>query len=39
MGLVLAIAVINTWNRLSITTQREPGHYYAGMFDSSSNGR
>jgi AhpD family alkylhydroperoxidase len=34
--LVFAIAVINTWNRLSITTQSEPGHYYAGMFDASA---
>jgi AhpD family alkylhydroperoxidase len=32
--LVFAIAVINTWNRLSITTQSEPGHYYPGMFDA-----
>ena len=39
---VYAIAVINTWNRLQITTQAEPGHYYPGMFDapaSAGNGR
>src|SRR6185437_15511628 len=33
---VFAIAVINTWNRTSITTQNEPGHYYAGMFDTAA---
>ena len=31
---VFAIAVINTWNRLQITTQGEPGHYYPGMFEN-----
>jgi len=31
---VFAIAVINTWNRLQITTQVAPGHYYPGMFDT-----
>jgi len=31
---VFAITVINAWNRLSITTQNEPGHYYPGMFDA-----
>src|SRR6201995_2160089 len=39
---VYAIAVINTWNRLQITTQAEPGHYSPGMFEtpaSASNGR
>ena len=39
---VYAVAVINTWNRLQITTQVEPGHYYPGMFDtpaSVGNGR
>jgi AhpD family alkylhydroperoxidase len=39
---VYAIAVINTWNRLQITTQPQPGHYYPGMFDapaSAGNGR
>jgi AhpD family alkylhydroperoxidase len=39
---VYAIAVINTWNRLQITTQAEPGHYYPGMFDTpagAANGR
>jgi AhpD family alkylhydroperoxidase len=39
---VFAIAVINTWNRLQITTQVEPGHYYPGMFDTpagAGNGR
>jgi hypothetical protein len=29
---VFAIAVINTWNRLMVTTRVEPGHYVAGMF-------
>ncbi|MGH2894419.1 MAG: carboxymuconolactone decarboxylase family protein [Solirubrobacteraceae bacterium] len=29
---VYAIVVINSWNRLQITTQAEPGHYYPGMF-------
>jgi AhpD family alkylhydroperoxidase len=28
---VVAIAMVNTWNRLSITTRAEPGHYEAGM--------
>ncbi len=28
---ILAIAMVNTWNRLSITTRAEPGHYEAGM--------
>ncbi len=40
--LVFAVAVINTWNRLQITTQVEPGHYSPGMFDSpagAANGR
>ncbi len=39
---VFAVAVINTWNRLQITTQAEPGHYYPGMFDTpaaAGNGR
>ena len=39
---VYAVAVINTWNRLQITTQAEPGHYYPGMFDTpaaAGNGR
>jgi AhpD family alkylhydroperoxidase len=39
---VYATAVINTWNRLQITTQAEPGHYYPGMFDTpaaAGNGR
>jgi AhpD family alkylhydroperoxidase len=39
---VFAIGVINTWNRLQITTQVEPGHYCAGMFDTpagAGNGR
>ena len=39
---VYATAVINTWNRLQITTQAEPGHYYPGMFDApagAGNGR
>jgi AhpD family alkylhydroperoxidase len=30
--LVFAITVINAWNRLSITTRLEPGHYQPGMF-------
>ena len=34
---MFAIAVINSWNRLQITTQAEPGHYYPGMFDTSAN--
>ena len=34
---VFAITVINAWNRLCITTQVEPGHYYPGMFDSPAN--
>ena len=29
---VFAITVINTWNRLCITTRIEPGHYVPGMF-------
>jgi AhpD family alkylhydroperoxidase len=29
---VLAIAEINTWNRLCVTTRVEPGHYVPGMF-------
>jgi AhpD family alkylhydroperoxidase len=32
--LVFAITVINAWNRMSITTQAEPGHYTPGMFDT-----
>jgi AhpD family alkylhydroperoxidase len=39
---VFAVAVINTWNRLQITTQVDPGHYSPGMFDSpagAANGR
>jgi AhpD family alkylhydroperoxidase len=28
---VLAIAVINTWNRVNIATRVEPGHYRPGM--------
>ena len=31
--LVLAITVINAWNRLSITTRTEPGHYEPTQFD------
>lgn len=31
---IFAITVINAWNRMSITTQSEPGHYYPGMFDA-----
>jgi AhpD family alkylhydroperoxidase len=31
---VYAITVINAWNRLQITTQAEPGHYYPGMFET-----
>jgi AhpD family alkylhydroperoxidase len=30
--LVFAIAAINTWNRLSIATRVQPGHYTPGMF-------
>lgn len=29
--LVFAIATINTWNRLTIATQTEPGHYQPGQ--------
>jgi AhpD family alkylhydroperoxidase len=28
---VFAVAAINTWNRLMITTRAEPGHYQAGI--------
>ena len=35
---VFAITVINAWNRMSITTQSEPGHYYPGMFDAPAGG-
>ena len=28
---VFAVAAINTWNRLMITTRAEPGHYQPGM--------
>lgn len=31
---VVAITVINAWNRLQITTRAQPGHYQPGMFDS-----
>jgi len=31
--LVVAITVINAWNRLNITTRLEPGHYEPGQFD------
>ena len=34
---VFAIAVINTWNRLQITTQVEAGHYHPGMFETPTN--
>jgi alkylhydroperoxidase family enzyme len=34
--LVLAIAVINTWNRLNIACGTEPGHYQPGMFAAAS---
>jgi AhpD family alkylhydroperoxidase len=30
--LVVAITVINSWNRLNITTRVEPGHYEPGQF-------
>jgi AhpD family alkylhydroperoxidase len=30
--LVIAITVINAWNRLNITTRLEPGHYEPGQF-------
>jgi AhpD family alkylhydroperoxidase len=39
---VFAVAVINSWNRMQITTRVEPGHYQPGMFDtpaSAGNGR
>ena len=28
---IFAVAAINTWNRLMITTRAEPGHYQPGM--------
>jgi AhpD family alkylhydroperoxidase len=31
--LVVAITVINAWNRVNITTRLEPGHYEPGQFD------
>lgn len=31
--LVVAITVINAWNRLNIATRLEPGHYQPGQFD------
>jgi alkylhydroperoxidase family enzyme len=30
--LVLAITVINAWNRMNIATRLEPGHYQPGAF-------
>ena len=30
--LVVAITVINAWNRLNIATRLEPGHYEPGQF-------
>jgi AhpD family alkylhydroperoxidase len=35
---VFAVTVINAWNRLMITAQAEPGHYYAGMFETPASG-
>ena len=32
---VFAITAINSWNRLMVATQTEPGHYTPGMFDGS----
>ena len=32
---VFAITAINAWNRLSITSGAEPGHYQPGMFSAS----
>jgi AhpD family alkylhydroperoxidase len=29
---IFSIAIINTWNRLCVTTRVEPGHYVPGMF-------
>ncbi|MCS0604764.1 carboxymuconolactone decarboxylase family protein [Streptomyces sp. LP11] len=29
--LIVAIAVINTWNRFAVTTRMVPGHYQAGQ--------
>jgi AhpD family alkylhydroperoxidase len=29
---VFAIAIINVWNRLCVTSRVEPGHYVPGMF-------
>jgi AhpD family alkylhydroperoxidase len=31
--LVITIAAINTWNRLSVTAKSQPGHYQPGDFD------
>jgi AhpD family alkylhydroperoxidase len=32
MELTLAVAVINTWNRLNVAFRTVPGHYRAGMY-------
>jgi alkylhydroperoxidase family enzyme len=37
-ALVCAIAAINTWNRLQITTRAEPGHYQPGAFAAADAG-
>ena len=37
-GLVLSIAAINTWNRLSIAFRAEPGTYQPGMFKAARAG-
>jgi AhpD family alkylhydroperoxidase len=29
---VFAIATINTWNRIAVSSRSEPGHYVPGMF-------
>lgn len=31
-ALVAAITVINTWNRLSVTVRKAPGHYTPGDY-------
>lgn len=33
MDLTLAIALINTWNRLNVAFRTVPGNYRAGMYD------
>jgi AhpD family alkylhydroperoxidase len=35
-NLVFAIAAINAWNRLLITSRAQPGHYHAGMLEAAA---